>query len=85
MLRCLPKLWELAFSGYEKITGLGVVEQPKEETVQGLLLLPLQLQKLSISFCPELSLRADSPYGENGGGLQALSSLHSLTITKGMP
>jgi len=61
MLRCLPKLWELAFSGYEKITGLGVVEQPKEETVQGLLLLPLQLQKLSISFCPELSLRADSP------------------------
>ncbi|KAG2642628.1 uncharacterized protein LOC120675159 [Panicum virgatum] len=81
MLCCLPKLSELTIKRCGKITGLGVVEQLKEEeTDEALLLLPPQLQKLDIWDCPELSLRADSPYGGNGGSLQALSSLHSLDI-----
>ena len=82
MLRCLTKLSELRIYGCGKIAGLGVVEQLKEEeTDEALLLLPPQLQKLHIWNCPEVSLRADSPYGGNGGGLQALSSLHSLIIS----
>ena len=81
ILCCLPKLSELTIHRCGKITGLSVVEQLKEEeTDDTLLLLPRQLQMLQILCCPELSLRADSPYGGNGGGLQALSSLHSLFI-----
>jgi len=81
MLCCLTKLSELTIIRCGKITGLGVVEQLKEEeTDEALLLLPPQLQELHIRFCPELILRADSPCSGNGGGLQALSSLHSLII-----
>jgi hypothetical protein len=66
----------LSIDEFGKITGLGVVGQLKEETdEEALLLLPPQLQVLYIWGCPELSLRA-----ENGGGLQALSSLRSLAI-----
>jgi hypothetical protein len=76
VLCCLPKLSELRIDEFGKITGLGVVGQLKEETdEEALLLLPPQLQVLDINRCPELSLRA-----ENGGGLQALSSLRSLFI-----
>ncbi|XP_025799679.1 putative disease resistance protein At3g14460 isoform X3 [Panicum hallii] len=76
VLCCLPKLSELSIDEFGKITGLGVVGQLKEETdEEALLLLPPQLQVLYIWGCPELSLRA-----ENGGGLQALSSLRSLAI-----
>ncbi|PUZ70224.1 hypothetical protein GQ55_2G209400 [Panicum hallii var. hallii] len=76
VLCCLPRLSELRITDLGKITGLGVVGQLKEETdEEALLLLPPQLQVLSIDKCPELSLRA-----ENGGGLQAMSSLRSLVI-----
>nr|CAB3453080.1 unnamed protein product [Digitaria exilis] len=91
VLACLPKLSELKIEACEKITGLGVVEQQKEAASSSgeeeeiapsdeLLLLPPQLHDLHIRFCPELSLRPNSPQGGNGGGLQALSSLRSLSI-----
>jgi hypothetical protein len=51
-----------------------------------LLLLPPQLQELSINYCPELSLHRSNPLDDNkdggtiGGGLQGLSSLRELWI-----
>uniref|UniRef100_M0WE43 NBS-LRR resistance-like protein n=1 Tax=Hordeum vulgare subsp. vulgare TaxID=112509 RepID=M0WE43_HORVV len=51
---------------------------------EGLLLLPRQLQELSIYHCSELRLLSDSLGKDNGnprgGGLQSLSSLQSLFI-----
>ncbi|CAN6173906.1 unnamed protein product [Urochloa humidicola] len=90
VISCISKLSELSIGRCEKITGLGVMEQLKEATpssrdalqidAEGLLLLPPQLQTLCIWDCPELSVLPDSPHGESGGGLQGLTSLHSLTI-----
>ncbi|CAL5090873.1 unnamed protein product [Urochloa decumbens] len=90
VLSCMPKLSGLSIRSCKKITGLGVLEQPKEATpsyreeeeiaAKGLLLLPPQLQSLQIYRCPELSLRPDSSHGESGGGLQGLTSLCSFTI-----
>ncbi|CAN6173908.1 unnamed protein product [Urochloa humidicola] len=89
VLSCMPRLSELVILRCHKITTLGVVEQLEEATpssrdregvdiaAEGLLLLPPQIQSLTIQHCPELSLL---PHGESGGGLQGLTSLHSLTI-----
>ncbi|CAN6162391.1 unnamed protein product [Urochloa humidicola] len=89
MFSCMPKLSELKILGCTKITGLGVVGQLKEATsssreeegiaAEGLLLLPSQLQKLNILCCSEISLRPDSLHGDCGG-LQGLTSMHSLSI-----
>ncbi|CAL5080741.1 unnamed protein product [Urochloa decumbens] len=90
VLSCMPKLSGLSIRSCKKITGLGVLEEPKEATpfsreeeeiaAEGLLLLPPQLHSLQIYSCPELSLRPDSSHGESGGGLQGLTSLCSFTI-----
>ncbi|KAK1677354.1 hypothetical protein QYE76_038202 [Lolium multiflorum] len=54
-------------------------------TAEGLLLLPLQIRKLSISHCPNVSLLSnpahdDHAEAESGGGLQRLSSLRFLRV-----
>ncbi|KAL6643410.1 hypothetical protein ACP70R_018967 [Stipagrostis hirtigluma subsp. patula] len=64
-------------------------EEIAEVEVEGLLLLPPQLEVLKIFDCPELHLRANSLDGDEeaglprqGGGLQGLRSLRSLLIRR---
>ncbi|KAL6838995.1 hypothetical protein ACP4OV_031222 [Aristida adscensionis] len=74
----------------EEEAGIGRQRKSVEEeeigatALEGLLLLPPQLQKLLIHKCPELSLHPDSLDDElalRGGGLQGLCSLRSLKIS----
>ncbi|EMS60783.1 hypothetical protein TRIUR3_10353 [Triticum urartu] len=60
---------------------IGQQQQESKGGVDGVLLLPPQLQKLNIQALPELSLLSYSLEGGNeGGGLQGLRSLQFLTI-----
>ncbi|XBH82210.1 hypothetical protein VPH35_070918 [Triticum aestivum] len=63
---------------------IGQQQQQQQELkggVDGVLLLPPQLQKLTIEEFPELSLLSNSLEGDKeGGGLQGLCSLQSLEI-----
>nr|UBY06929.1 NBS-LRR disease resistance protein [Dasypyrum villosum] len=60
---------------------IGQQQQESKGGVDGVLLLPPQLQKLNIEKFPELSLLSNSLEGDKeGGGLQGIRSLHSLEI-----